>query len=350
MLVSYKDPRTFAERYVSLLDTKETEHAIHVIKQNFQEALAQELNLLRVTAPLFVKVGTGLNDDMHGIDRPISFTIKADGEAQSVIVYSLAKWKRMALAKYGMKPGQGLYTEMNAIRADEQLDETHSLCVDQWDWELAITPYERNVDFLKDTVKKVYNVIRDVEHAVERCYPMIIAQLPQDITFVHAEELELMFPSLTPKEREHEICKKYGAVFVIGIGGALKNGMPHDKRASDYDDWSTPTCNGYQGLNGDILVWNPLLKTSLELSSMGIRVDKIALERQLALRGHEDRKNLLFHRMVLDDELPLSIGGGIGQSRLCMHYLRKAHIGQVQSSVWPDAMIAACAEKGIQLL
>lgn len=332
------------------LDHKETEKIISFVKQKFQESLAKNLNLLRVTAPLFVKAGTGINDDLNGIERPVSFTIKSDAQAKAVIVHSLAKWKRMALAKYGMKPGEGLYTDMNAIRADEELDETHSLYVDQWDWEQVISAEDRTLEYLKKTVRKIYEAIRATELAVESNYPTIMAQLPSEIHFVHTEELEESYPSLTPKEREHEVCKKYGAVFLIGIGGNLKNGKPHDKRASDYDDWSTSTHTGYKGLNGDILVWNPILNTSFELSSMGIRVDKVALERQLALCGHEDRKNLLFHHMLLNNQLPLSIGGGIGQSRLCMYYLRKAHIGQVQASVWPEAILKDCRARGIILL
>jgi aspartate--ammonia ligase len=331
------------------LNLQETERAIYFIKGAFQEALAKELNLLRVTAPLFVKAGTGINDDLNGVERPVQFSIKADGDAKAVIVHSLAKWKRMALGLHGMKPGEGLYTDMNAIRADEELDPIHSLYVDQWDWERVMTVQERTLDYLKMIVRKIYKVIRDIECAIEKRYPYIIAQLPTEIHFVHAEELEALYPKLTPKEREHEICKKYGAVFLIGIGGGLKSGNPHDGRASDYDDWSTPTINGFKGLNGDILIWNPVLGTAFELSSMGIRVDKKALERQLKIRGHEDRKKLLFHHMLLNDELPLSVGGGIGQSRLCMYYLRKEHIGQVQASVWPEAMVENCRVRGIVL-
>lgn len=332
------------------LDRKETDKALYFVKEHFQKALAHELNLLRVTAPLFVKAGTGINDDLNGVERAVSFPIKADADAKAVIVHSLAKWKRMALAKYEMKPGEGLYTDMNAIRADEELDAIHSLYVDQWDWERVLSADDRTLEYLKSIVTKIYSAIRETELAVEKEYPALKAVLPADIHFVHTEELEKLYPSLTPKEREHEVCKKYGAVFLIGIGGELASGVPHDGRASDYDDWSTPTHKGYKGLNGDILVWNPVLETSFELSSMGIRVDKTALERQLALRGDEDRKKLLFHSMLLSDQLPLSIGGGIGQSRLCMYYLRKPHIGQVQASIWPDAMIKEYALLGIKLL
>ncbi len=332
------------------LNLKETDRAIYFIKDLFQGVLSKELNLLRVTAPLFVKTGTGINDDLNGTERPVSFGVKADNDAKAVIVHSLAKWKRIALGRYGMTPGEGLYTDMNAIRADEDLDAIHSLYVDQWDWERVLTAEDRSIDYLKKIVCKIYKAIRDTERAVEKRYPHIVALLPEAIHFVHTEDLEAMYPELTAKEREHEICKKYGAVFLIGIGGELKSGLAHDGRASDYDDWSTPTSKGYKGLNGDILIWNPVLKTSFELSSMGIRVDKMALERQLKLRGNEERKKLMYHSMLLNDELPLSIGGGIGQSRLCMYYLRKEHIGQVQASVWPEAMIRDCKIRGITLL
>ncbi len=348
MLTTHK--KIEPQKTTHLLDRKETEKAIYFIKRSFQDALAQELNLLRVTAPLFVKAGTGINDDLNGTERAVSFGIKADGDAKAVIVHSLAKWKRMALGRYEMKPGEGLYTDMNAIRADEDLDAIHSLYVDQFDWERVVTPQDRTLDFLKSIVRKIYKVIRQTEHAIEKRYPHIVAQLPEDIHFVHTEELEELYPTLTAKQREHEICKKYGAIFLIGIGGELKSGKPHDGRASDYDDWSTPTHKDFRGLNGDILIWNPVLQTAFELSSMGIRVDKTALERQLKLRGDEDRKKLLFHRMLLSDELPLSIGGGIGQSRLCMYYLRKEHIGQVQASEWTDEIKHDCAVRGIVLL
>ncbi len=334
----------------SSLDYKETAKAIHLVKRTFQDALAHELNLLRVTAPLFVKADTGINDDLNGVERAVSFKVKSDKDAVAVIVHSLAKWKRMALAKYGMKRGEGLYTDMNAIRADEDLDEIHSLYVDQWDWERVLSSEERTLDYLKMIVKKIYKVIYETEHVVEEKYSFIKAFLPSEITFIHTEELEVLYPTLSAKEREHEICKKYGAVFLIGIGGDLKSGEPHDGRASDYDDWSTKTERRFKGLNGDILVWNLILETSFELSSMGIRVDKEALERQLMIRKNEDRKVLLFHRMLLNDELPLSIGGGIGQSRLCMFFLHKAHIGEVQASIWPDSIIEECKMRGINLL
>jgi len=332
------------------LDRKETEKAIFFIKRIFEDTLVRELNLLRVTAPLFVKAGTGINDDLNGIERAVTFSVKDDSDAQAVIVHSLAKWKRMSLSTYEMQPGEGLYTNMNAIRADEELDAIHSLYVDQWDWERRITEHDYNLDFLKSIVRKIYSVIHATEHAVEKKYPALAAGLPDDIHFIHTEELETLYPTLSSREREYEICKKYGAVFLIGIGGALKSGKPHDGRASDYDDWSTPTDAGCKGLNGDILVWNPALQTSFELSSMGIRVNKEVLERQLAICDHTDRKKLMFHRMLLNNEIPLSIGGGIGQSRLCMYLLRKMHIGEVQTSLWTEKMRTECKKKDIHLL
>jgi aspartate--ammonia ligase len=336
--------------YTDLLDLIKTERAMHFVEEFFQKELAGALNLTRVSAPLFVRTGTGINDDLNGIERPVSFGIKADGDSQAVIVHSLAKWKRMALARYGCKPGEGLYTVMNAIRADEELDDIHSLHVNQFDWERVMTKEERSVDFLKMIVHKIYGVLRATEQAVEERYPEIKALLPKDIHFIHAQELETLYPTLTIKEREHAICKKHGAVFIIGIGGDLASGLPHDGRAPDYDDWSTKTADGFKGLNGDILVWHPVLGHSLELSSMGIRVDKEALMRQLIIRGNHDRTGLTFHRMLLEDKLPLSIGGGIGISRLGMYFLRKAHIGQVQASVWPDHIVTACEARGISLL
>ncbi len=340
----------FPPGYRPLLNPRETEKAIRRIKTFFQTNLAFELNLIRVTAPLFVKAGTGINDDLSGVEKPVSFTIPAMQGARAEIVQSLAKWKRLELARLEFKPGEGLYTDMNAIRPEEMPDNTHSLYVDQWDWELVIIKQDRNLEFLKSIVRRIYDVIRRTERYVAYTYPEIQPLLPDEIQFVHSEELEELYPDLTPREREEVYCRKYGAVFVIGIGGKLKNGFPHDGRAPDYDDWSTPTRNGFHGLNGDILVFYPLLDSALELSSMGIRVDPEALTRQLELRSQQERKELLFHRLLLAGELPLSIGGGIGQSRLCMFYLRKAHIGEIQASLWPDEMIACCRERGIFLL
>ena len=303
----------------------------------------------RVTAPLFVLSGTGVNDDLSGVERAVSFPIKDMGDRRAEVVHSLAKWKRMKLAQYQMPPGYGIYTDMNAIRADEELDNIHSLYVDQWDWERTIAPEDRNLDYLCDVVEAIYDVFKDVERGVYNEYPHIRPILPDQITFVQAEDLLSEYPNLSPKEREHEITRKYGAVFLIGVGHKLSNGEKHDGRAPDYDDWSSETDPGYFGLNGDILLWNPILKRSLELSSMGIRVDKRALLKQLKLEGCEERRELAFHKALLNDELPLSIGGGIGPSRLCMFFLRCAHIGEVQASIWPPEMIRECAKAGIAL-
>jgi aspartate--ammonia ligase len=337
-------------QYQPLLDLKETEKAIRLIKEFFQVNLSFELNLMRVTAPLFVKAGTGINDDLNGIEKPVSFRIKALNGMSAEIVQSLAKWKRMMLAEYGFKQGEGLYTDMDAIRPDEELDNLHSLYVDQWDWERVISPEERNLEFLKGIVRKIYDVIKRTEKYVCHHYSVIQPILPQDITFVHSEELLEKYPELAPRERETAACREHGAVFIIGIGGDLKDGKPHDGRAPDYDDWSTPLDGGFRGLNGDILIYYPTLDAAYELSSMGIRVDAETLLRQLEITGETKRRNLLFHRRLLSGELPLSIGGGIGQSRLCMLYLRKAHIGEIQTSIWPDDMITKCRENNILLL
>jgi aspartate--ammonia ligase len=338
------------QKYNQLLTLKETEEAIRLIKDFFQTNLAFELNLIRVTAPLFVKSGTGINDDLNGVERPVAFNIKDMQETRAEIVHSLAKWKRMMLADYGLSEGEGLYTDMNAIRADESLDNTHSLYVDQWDWERVILEEERNLDFLRTLVEKIYDVIQRTEKYISHLYKAIQPVLPPKITFIHAETLLEQYPNLTPKERENAICREAGAVFVIGIGGTLADGQPHDGRAPDYDDWSSSNQAGFKGLNGDILVYNPILDCAFELSSMGIRVDPAALERQLEISGQNHRKTLLFHRRLLNHELPLSIGGGIGQSRLCMFYLHKAHIGEIQTSIWPEEMIKICRKNNIFLL
>jgi aspartate--ammonia ligase len=338
------------KRYERLLDLHETEKAIRLIKDFFQTNLAFELNLMRVTAPLFVRAGTGINDDLSGTEKPVNFNIKALGNMEVEIVQSLAKWKRMMLADYDLCSGRGLYADMNAIRPDEVLDNTHSIYVDQWDWERVIGPEERNLEFLKCIVEKIYDVIRRTEKYLCYQYSAIKPILPEKITFIHTEELEEMYPDLSPKARETAICRERGVVFLIGIGGKLKNGTPHDGRAPDYDDWSSPTENGYRGLNGDILVYYPIFDCALELSSMGIRVDAETLLRQLEITGDTERKDLLFHSRLLKGELPLSIGGGIGQSRLCMFYLRKAHIGEIQAGIWPDDIANKCKENNIFLL
>lgn len=338
------------ENYHALLDTHKTEQGIKLIKDFFQENLSTELRLRRVTAPLFVLQGLGINDDLNGVERPVTFPIKDLGDQKAEVVHSLAKWKRLTLAEYNVKPGYGVYTDMNAIRADEELDNLHSLYVDQWDWEAVVTREQRNVAFLKSIVERIYAAIRRTEYLVCETYENIKPFLPEQIHFIHSEDLLQMYPDLSPKEREDAICKKYGAVFIIGIGGKLSNGEKHDGRAPDYDDWSTVAENGKEGLNGDILIWYPVLERSFELSSMGIRVDKESLLRQLKIEGKEDREQLYFHRRLLADELPLSIGGGIGQSRLCMVLLHKAHIGEIQASIWPEDMRRECAKLGMPLI
>lgn len=338
------------EGYKALLDMKRTEQGIKLIKDFFQENLSTELRLSRVTAPLFVLKGLGINDDLNGVERPVTFHIKDLGEAEAEVVHSLAKWKRLTLAEYDIEPGYGIYTDMNAIRADEELDNLHSLYVDQWDWEAVITSCQRNVGYLKNVVERIYSAILRTEYLTCETYPELKPFLPEKIHFIHSEDLLGMYPSLSPKEREDEICRKYGAVFLMGIGGKLSDGKKHDGRAPDYDDWSTPTDDRHAGLNGDILIWYPLLGRSFELSSMGIRVDREALLRQLALEGKEDRAQLYFHRQLLGGKLPLSIGGGIGQSRLCMLLLHKAHIGEIQASIWPEDMRKECREAGMPLI
>lgn len=338
------------EGYHALLDMRRTEQGIKLIKDFFQQNLSTELRLRRVTAPLFVLKGLGINDDLNGVERPVTFPIKDLGDAEAEVVHSLAKWKRLTLAEYNVEPGYGVYTDMNAIRADEELDNLHSLYVDQWDWEAVITAGQRNVAFLEDVVNRIYSAILRTEYLTCETYPEIKPFLPEKITFVHSEDLLLMYPDKTSKEREDAICEKYGAVFVEGIGGKLSNGEKHDGRAPDYDDWSTVAENGKEGLNGDILIWYPVLGRSFELSSMGIRVDKESLLRQLKIAGKEDRAELYFHRRLLGDQLPLSIGGGIGQSRLCMVLLHKGHIGEIQASIWPDDMRAECEAAGMPLI
>jgi aspartate--ammonia ligase len=336
--------------YQRLLDMRQTEQGIKLIKEFFQQNLSTELRLRRVTAPLFVLQGLGINDDLNGVERAVTFPIKDLGDARAEVVHSLAKWKRLTLAEYEVEPGYGIYTDMNAIRADEELDNLHSLYVDQWDWEAVIRREDRTLAFLKNIVERIYAAIRRTEYLVCESYPQIKPFLPEQIHFIHAEELLEMYPDKTPKEREDAICKKYGAVFVIGIGGKLANGEKHDGRAPDYDDWSTVAEDGRKGLNGDILIWYPVLGRSFELSSMGIRVDKESLLRQLEIEGQQQREKLYFHQQLLNDRLPLSIGGGIGQSRLCMVLLHKAHIGEIQASIWPDNMREECKKMGMPLI
>lgn len=337
--------------YRNLLGSVEqTEKAIKHLKDMFQENLSAQLALLRVTAPMVVLQGTGINDDLNSVERAVSFPIRDMDDRRAEVVHSLAKWKRLKLAELGTGPGRGIYTDMNALRPDEELDNIHSIYVDQWDWEKVIVPEERNIAFLKRTVRRIYESIKVTENKLYVEFPQLRPQLPEEIFFIHSQQLLDMYPGLSPKERENEIVREHRAVFVIGIGHALSDGTPHDGRAADYDDWSTPDDEGYYGLNGDILLWNPVLESAFEVSSMGIRVDAPALERQLALRGEEWKKDLYFHRRLLAGELPCTIGGGIGQSRLCMFLLRKAHIGEIQSSIWPERMRTECLEAGIELV
>ena len=336
--------------YKNLLGSVEnTEKAIKTVKDMFQANLSAQLALLRVTAPMTVLSGTGLNDDLNGVERPVRFPVRSMGERQAEVVHSLAKWKRLKLAELGTAPGRGIYTDMNALRPDEDLDNLHSIYVDQWDWEKVIRPEDRTVDFLRKTVRRIYEAIRVTENKLFVEFPQLVPFLPEDIFFIHAQQLLDLYPGLSPKERENEIVRKHKAVFVIGIGAPLSDGIPHDGRAADYDDWSTPGEDGLPGLNGDILLWNPVLEQAFEVSSMGIRVDEAALLRQLALRGEEHKKELYFHKKLLAGALPCTVGGGIGQSRLCMYLLRKAHIGEIQSSLWPEEMRAACHVAGIDL-
>ncbi len=338
------------EGYKPLLDLQQTELGIARIKDFIQANLSAELRLRRVTAPLFLLQGRGLNDDLTGVERAVSFPIKDMDGLRAEVVHSLAKWKRVTLADYQIEPGYGIYTDMNAIRADEELGNLHSLYVDQWDWERVILPEERNVEFLKDIVRRIYATLLRTEYLVSETFPVIRPSLPPEITFIHAEELYQLYPQLSSKEREYEIAQKHKAVFIMGIGCPLSNGQKHDGRAPDYDDWTTPGPDGLPGLNGDIILWNDVLQLPIEISSMGIRVDKDTLLRQLKFCGQEERLTMYFHRRLTEGSLPLSVGGGIGQSRLCMHFLRKAHIGEIQASIWPEEMRSACCECGIPLI
>lgn len=319
----------------------ETEKAIKIIKDFFESELSKTLNLTRISAPLFVKRSTGLNDNLNGVERPVSFEMK-DYEGETIeIIHSLAKWKRLALKRYGVEKGEGIYTDMNAIRRDEELDNTHSIYVDQWDWEKVIGKEDRNLSFLEDTVKKIYSVFLKTEKMLAEKYDKYDRFLPEEVTFITSQELEDIYPELSPGERENKFAKEKGAIFISQIGKVLNSGQKHDGRAPDYDDWN---------LNGDLIMWNPVLESSLELSSMGIRVDESSLQEQLEILGLEERRELEYHKMLLNGELPLTIGGGIGQSRICMFLLQKAHIGEVQASIWSDDIVRVCSEKGINLL
>ncbi|HCC71355.1 MAG TPA: aspartate--ammonia ligase, partial [Bacteroidales bacterium] len=313
-----------------------TEEAISLVKDTFSTLLSKKLKLVKVSSPLAVLDGTGVNDDLNGVEQPVSFGIKGMDGRKAVVVQSLAKWKRIRLRDLGLEPGKGILTDMRALRPDESFSPIHSIYVDQWDWEKHILASDRNMAYLKDTVRKIYEALRITEKLISETYPEIEAALPEEITFLHADELVQRYPGLSPNERESEATKEYGAIFLIGIGGRLSDGSMHDGRAPDYDDWSTVTEDGRAGLNGDIIVWNPVLESAFEISSMGIRVDPVSLIRQLRIRGCMERLNLPFHSSLVRGELPLSIGGGIGQSRLCMYMLRKKHISQVQVSIWPE--------------
>ena len=327
-----------------------TEVAISFVKDTLTQQLKNNLNLIPISSPLVVLDGTGINDDLNGIERPVAFPIKALNEQKAVVVHSLAKWKRVRLKVLAMQVGEGILTDMKALRPDEDYTPIHSIYVDQWDWEKRIDPSQRTLAFLKETVLHIYEALKFTEQQVERQYPDIKAVLPDEIKIISSEELLQLYPNFSPKQRENAIAKAYGAVFLYGIGGILSHGEAHDGRAADYDDWSTANDAGYEGLNGDILVWNPILESAFELSSMGIRVDKAALLKQLEIRNSLERTKLSFHSLLLNDELPECIGGGIGQSRVCMFMLKKSHIGEVQVSIWDDQERQQLADKGVYLL
>ncbi len=329
------------KNYKSSLSIRETETTIKLIKDFFERQLAEALNLYRVSAPLFVKPETGLNDDLNGVEKPVSFEIRDICACRAEIVHSLAKWKRVALNRYGFSIGEGIYTDMNAIRKEEELDNLHSIYVDQWDWEKIISKEQRNIHTLKDTVRKIYSALKKIEEYVVKFHPQIKPELPEEIAFITTQELEDMYPDLDSKQREDMIAKDKKAVFIIGIGGELKSGQKHDGRAPDYDDWE---------LNGDIILWYPILNKAIEISSMGIRVDEEALIKQLKAAGCEQRIEMQYHKDLINGDLPYTMGGGIGQSRLCMFILKKAHIGEVQSSIWSDSMIKECEKVNITLL
>ncbi len=326
--------------YRAVLGTYETQKAISILKRSFEDILSRELALMRVSAPLFVDGSTGVNDNLNGVERPVSFDIPA-ADRQGEVVHSLAKWKRLALWRYGFQPGRGLYTDMNAIRRDESLDNIHSIYVDQWDWEKVITREERTEETLRETVRRIVHAIALTADRLREEFPALSVKPCETVTFITAQELEDLYPNLTPKEREHAFLREHKTVFLQGIGGKLRSGAPHDGRAPDYDDWA---------LNGDILFWNETLQEALEISSMGIRVDVESMDRQLRLAGCEERRELPFHRLLLEGKLPLTIGGGIGQSRLCLYLLQKAHIGEVQASIWDRETVEVCHAAGVMLL
>ena len=336
--------------YKSSLDQKQTEKAIKFVKDTFERELSSELKLSRVTSTLFVQANSGINDDLNGVEKPVSFNVGNMNSCKMEIVQSLAKWKRMALADHGFACGTGLYTDMNAIRPDDDIDNIHSIYVDQWDWERVMRVEDRNVAFLKKMVTKIYEAIKRTDFLVSEYYPACAQELPEEITFIHSEEARAMYPELTPVQREKELAKKYGAIFIIGIGMPLTDGVFHGGRAPDYDDWSTKNEDGYYGLNGDIIVWDSVRNDSLELSSMGIRVSPESLMNQLEIRNCMQRKDLYWHKRLLSGQYPQTIGGGIGQSRLCMFLLRKAHIGEVQASVWPEEDRETAQKNGIILM
>ena len=335
--------------YHSSLDVWQTEKAIKFIKDTFQLALAAELKLRRITAPIVVPSGMGLNDNLNGTEQPVSFEARVLSGRRAEIVQSLAKWKRYALWRHHIRPGMGIYTDMNALRPDETIDNIHSVYVDQWDWEKVITPEERTPERLQLCVERIYAALKRTEFLLSEQFPVLHPFLPDQIHFMHAEELRRRYPDLSAKERENRIAKEYGAVFIRGIGGVLADGTLHDDRSPDYDDWSTIASDGLMGLNGDIIVWNPVLQSAFEISSMGIRVNREALERQLKIRGTEERKQLYFHSLLLEDKLPQTMGGGIGQSRLCMLLLQKCHIGEVQAGLWPEEVMRECEQAGVFL-
>ncbi len=337
-------------RYKTLLDRRETEKAIDIIKSTFPALLSKKLNLFKISCPLAITDGTGINDDLNGIERPVRFPVKNQQDAKAVVVQSLAKWQRWQLAELDVEIGEGIITDMRALRPDEDYSPIHSLYVDQWDWEKRLDPEQRNLKHLKQTVKAIYSAYKEVEQMIFEEFPDITPILPEEITFIDTESLLKAYPGLSPKEREDKIVEKHGVVFLMGIGGKLSNNEPHDGRAPDYDDWSSPNSEGFHGLNGDLLVWNPVLERSFELSSMGIRVDAQCLQKQLEMANATDRKGLFFHHKLLNGELPESIGGGIGQSRTCMFLLRKIHIGEVQAGIWPEAEVKSCLEAGIKLM